>query len=128
MIPFFGKLACLREVQSTFCNVNDWKEDGNVPMEWDWTIYFKIIQIILPSLFLHQFLFTLARGKRRKCIVVFDNFFARMARVLLRSVMQEHFNRILREDMLSACNHIASLKAIECSIILHGSSLISILK
>ena len=39
--------------------------------------------------------------------------------------MQEHFNRILREDMLSACNHIASLKAIECSIILHGSSLIS---
>lgn len=44
---------------------------------------------------------------------------------MLRSRLQEHFNRVVREDLLSLFGCTASLRSLECSIILQGSSQMS---
>lgn len=44
---------------------------------------------------------------------------------MLRSRLQEHFNRIVREDLLTLFGCTATLRSLECSIILQGSSQMS---
>lgn len=44
-----------------------------------------------------------------------------MARVIVRTRVQEFIDRVLRTDMLAATNHFAKLKSVECSFILHGA-------
>jgi hypothetical protein len=45
--------------------------------------------------------------------------------MLGRSRLQEYFQRILREDMLTLFNHTASLRSLECSIVLNGAQTMS---
>lgn len=45
--------------------------------------------------------------------------------MLLRSRLQEHFDRIIREDLLTLFGCTASLRSLECSILLQGASQMS---
>ncbi len=45
--------------------------------------------------------------------------------MLGRSRLQEYFQRVLREDMLTLFNYTADLKSLECSIVLHGAQSMS---
>lgn len=44
---------------------------------------------------------------------------------MIRSRLQEHYGRVLREDMLTLFNRPATLKNLECSIVLSGASMLS---
>lgn len=44
---------------------------------------------------------------------------------MLRSRLQEHFERVVREDMLTLFNCTASLKSLECSMVLQGTAQMS---
>lgn len=45
--------------------------------------------------------------------------------MLGRSRLQEFYQRVLREDMLTLFNHTAALRSLECSIVLHGAAAMS---
>lgn len=45
--------------------------------------------------------------------------------MLGRSRLQEFYQRVLREDMLTLFNHTATLRSLECSIVLHGAAAMS---
>lgn len=45
--------------------------------------------------------------------------------MLGRARLHEYFQRVLREDMLTLFNHTAELRALECSVVLHGTQTMS---
>lgn len=47
-----------------------------------------------------------------------------MARVLVRTRLQEYFERILRDQMLASTNYIASFRSLQLSVILHGPAFV----
>lgn len=44
---------------------------------------------------------------------------------MIRNRLLEHYERVIREDMLSLFNRTASIKNLECSVVLHGASMLN---